>query len=1259
MATPRPRPGHFPQTPAQAPKPSPGSANSANGSAGRRERRSILPEAPEANPVQLGRPPVIPLATLDAPTQRLYVIAIYVALQGWKLYDWVHNAEHHEASFGLLLKWSFIDFAFLFGIPELRIPWLELSQPVVLTLYAVHFIFNYMLMFDVPLPFQAWLLAAGKAFFDEEVAVSEHRVRMSSILHNNSLIMGKQIINILPEGSAVLNQHDIPFCIEPGQSTVRIPIQFNGTMPVEIELLRIDLGSGEPEIIKLSKREIAAIAREMKNQLADSGSDATEGLYTVKKPGVYRLHKVLDEYKLEVQRTTRDTYVVPCPKASFRNLESSNRCINDVSDMYLDVEGTPPLKILYGRTINGMDNGFHFQSLQPDGFSSPLIGSGAVVSADDANDVSWVRPAKVRVPLNESLTTAGEWQYAINEVHDAFGNVVVYAPSQDELDPKPRPKHLVQDFVVNERPKARMKGCDPRNPLKVAKGRSAKLPLSISMAGPAREDTGYSVAWKFTPVDKLTNSGDHGDEPKLGKFEAKNSRESPPISEPGLYTLTSVTSDYCQGDVQEPSSCMLLNPLEPQLSIRAEDISDKCAGNAVGLRVDLDLMGTPPFVLRYDIITKSGTRHEFVDIKGLRHQLELRPKEAGLHKYVFSAIDDAVYKGQKLVGEGMTLEQDVKPAASAIIQHPTGATQACLDDDLEVDVMLLGDPPFSLEWEIVHDGRKKQSKVSDITDSTYKIKSAPFTKGGDYILALNSVQDKSGCRTFLKDELKISVRRQKPSAAFGFIKNKRSVMAVEKTKLDLPLRLQGEGPWTVTYRNRDVDGELEVKNLRDPNGLLPVRYAGVYEIVEVKDRQCRGTVDPDASVFEVGWEPRPDISLVPTHGVTGGDRVFAKNDVCEGDIDGVEINLSGRAPFHVEYEVRHSATSSSSASIQNKKLDVAQFKATIPLDTSKAGKYAYHFHSLSDNLYNNDRSFESLVLKQAVNPKPTASFAKPGQSFKYCISEGGKEDAIPITLTGKAPFFVELEIKHHSGAATDTYTIPAIDSKSYEIVIPRHHLKLGSQQVRIRTVRDSLGCQQTYNAGGPSVQVHLYDAPAIYPLDARTDYCVGERISYTLSGTPPFDIVYDFGGRRVAKSPTTSFRRVAESPGVFTITSVSDKASECAAAVNITKTIHPLPSVRISKGKLVQVDIHEGTEVEILFEFWGTPPFEFTYTRSTNAKRGQASAVLETRHDISYEHSKVVRAGLEGTYEVVSIKDRYCGFSNQQIERKDTKKIGI
>jgi nucleoporin POM152 len=326
-------------------------------------------------------------------------------------------------------------------------------------------------------------------------------------------------------------------------------------------------------------------------------------------------------------------------------------------------------------------------------------------------------------------------------------------------------------------------------------------------------------------------------------------------------------------------------------------------------------------------------------------------------------------------------------------------------------------------------------------------------------------------------------------------------------------------------------------------------------------------------------------------------------------------------------------------------------KATVQMHTSKPGLYTYKFTSLGDSLYDNKISkFQPLVLEQRVNAKPTATFAKPGQSFKYCLSDADsvQDDSIPIVLTGAAPFDVEFEIKHQSGTLPETFRIPSITSHTYNIQIPRSHLRLGTQHIRIRSVRDARGCHLKAEpiTAGPSVQVTLYEAPSIYPLSAKTDYCVGERIAYSLSGTPPFEVWYTFAGTsRKAKEPTTNFRRLAEQAGSYTITGLSDKGSSCKAAVNISRTIHPLPAVRISQGKVAKVDIHEGGEVELQFEFFGTPPFEFTYTRSSNEKRGVKSQILETRHEISEGHKMSVRTSLEGTYEVVAIKDRWCAYS--------------
>lgn len=696
----------------------------------------------------------------------------------------------------------------------------------------------------------------------------------------------------------MLNPNGETFCLGGDYPTVTLPIHFNATVPVEVEVIRVDLDTNSEETLKLGKDQIKSIAKLAKIQRDDPEETEVKFDYPVKKPGIYKLGKVLDEYKLEVQRQTRNTFVVPCPEARVVSSPSSGRCLGDLSDLSLQVEGTPPLKIVYSRMINGKDHSYHFQSLQPEGFSSPLMGSSrmsALVLPDDSSSISWARAQKVTVALNESMDIGGEWQYSVDEVHDAFGNVVKYASPADDPEMRPKPKHLVQDFSVKERPTINLQGCDIRHPLKVAKGKATNLPVSFDIAG-KKQDTKHSMSWYFSPIDSLTKSGEHGDAVTTGTFSAKNANERPRIATPGLYTLKSVSSGSCEGEVQEPSSCLLLNPLEPNLVLRSTDMPDKCAGHSIGVSVDFDFVGTPPFTVNYEAIHNGYPERLSFKANNMRHQEEFVPTIAGTHKYVFKSISDAVYSAQTLSGPDMTLETKVKPIASAFIRKPADAITACLADEVEVDVVFQGEAPFTLEWELVHDGRRKQHKVAGIQDKHLKIKTPALTQGGEYSVALVAVTDTSGCRNFLQDELKVSVRRQRPRAAFAQLDGKFRTMTWEDGQVKLPVRLSGEGPWTVSYRNLDDGDKAQTKRstLRSGNDFLSVRERGIFEIVDVTD-QCPGTVDPRAAQFEVDWYVRPGLSLVSSSGVKpGSGNTFIKDEVCEGDIDGFEVALKGK-----------------------------------------------------------------------------------------------------------------------------------------------------------------------------------------------------------------------------------------------------------------------------------------------------------------------------------------------------------------------------
>lgn len=702
--------------------------------------------------------------------------------------------------------------------------------------------------------------------------------------------------------TAELNPEGASFCLggDAHRKVAMLPMYFNATVPVEVELIRQDFDSeSAPEHIKLSRSQLREIERKAKSHSQDGAQAMVQFDFPVKKTGVYRLAKVLDEYKLEVHRRTPQTFVVTCPRAWVGPAHGSGRCISDLSDVTLQVEGTPPLRIVYSRTVNGKDGRFQPQSLQPDGFSSPLTGSilSSAVVAPDGQDVSWARAQQIPFALNESMHTSGEWQYSIDKVTDGFGNEQEYASPIDDPEGKPKAKNLVQNFLVKERPQIRLEGCDLRNPLKVAKGESKELPVRFAISGQTPDDTAHSLTWLFSPIDTLTEDGDHGDVVSLGSYNAKNARDRPRISASGLYTLRSVTAGSCEGEVQEPASCLLLNPLEPKLTIRSEEIPDTCAGNSVGLQVAMDFIGTPPFTVRYDMITNGVRQAKKIQVPGLRYQMDLIPWVAGHHKYVFTHIEDDIYKGQKLTGSEFVLEQDVKPAAGAIIQHSSTKVGACLGDKAEVNVLLLGDVPFTLEWEVIHDGKRKHHSASGIEDNHFKIQTTPLVQGGEYTIALKSVQDKRGCKNMLQEEIKVAVRMQSPRAAFGQLQHKRTTMAVEGSLVKLPVRLTGEGPWKVYYTNNDGDSTKETKifekSLRNDNDFLEVRGRGVFTITDVWDNQCHGIVDSKASTFQVEWYPRPQLAISPSQVISHTDDMYVLDAVCEGEVSGFEIDLKG------------------------------------------------------------------------------------------------------------------------------------------------------------------------------------------------------------------------------------------------------------------------------------------------------------------------------------------------------------------------------
>ncbi|KAK5942733.1 hypothetical protein PMZ80_005299 [Knufia obscura] len=1245
----------FPETPKT--EPGFGARQSAfTPTSGGRKRQSVIRPGSIVNatpvPTPNNRPSIIPETLVDGPTQRLYAATFYFLLLAWKLYDYSTSTGYSQIdSTWLFFKWSIIDGAYLVAVTGLQIPWLEWSFFTWMLVWLAHVGFDGWLMYNIGFPLASILLSFSKLFYDKELSLSDTRVNAGHLIDRSGILSGKQIINLLPEGSAILNPGQLSYCLDETTRSVGLPIQINQTSPDSIELLRYDLETDEVETILIGAKQ----ARKLKKE-ADKGYDKTDTTtprllqYPVSKKGLYRLQKVMDKSKLEVRRRSNDVAVVACPSASL-SATQVNKCTGDLSGVSLRITGVPPFRVQYSKRVNHHQASSITQTVQSGEQDEPA----QVVLDPKRPQMGWTQSKTLSFDINESLAQNGTWAYSIEEVTDGLQNKVVF---DDRAHKKAQVGKTTQAITVHKRPKIRLFGCDAEKFLRVAREDMIRMPLQLTAPGqlPA-SDWPLRLKYTFAPESDGVSA--------IEEFtrDVKDEKDFPIIGKAGRYDVASIESQFCPGEVNEPSSCLLYNPPRPSLNYQIEEIFDKCAGRPIGTIVNFDFTGTPPFKVRYEVVKAgAGTTPVVKEFNGMRGQIEIRERSAGRYKYQIASIGDEVYSPINIRSPENTFEQNIRPPAEAFFQQQQ-TIKACLNSPTTVDVKLQGEGPWDLDYELLHSGKRKKFNAHTENENLV-IEVPPQTDGGKYTLVLTGVQDSSRCRTALKEERHIEIRPEQPRASFGDINGKRYVQALESKNVRLPIKLKGLAPWTVKVQNQN--GEKEY-TFRDPNSEISADVAGLYQIVSVSD-SCPGVVDLKADKFEVAWIKRPELSIKDGTVNEQGNRIFRKEAVCQGDEDTLGLAFSGHSPYHIKYQIKGEPIKGQNA-LSNKPLSVASNNAVISMDTSKAGQYTYTFNELADDRYSHDRKhFAPLTVKQEVYALPSAQFTNTGKTYGYCKDEPeipaeGEYENIPISLTGVPPFSLDIAVRHHGQSPKpEIIRVKDILANSYSWTLSRASLGLGLHTVQIRGVKDARGCETLVDQNtASSIRIQVSAPPRIVPLDSRTDYCVGDHLAFSLSGQAPFDIMYSFHGKeRRAHINSHEFKRIAEQASEFVITGVQDSVAvggggKCKAKQDIRKMVHPFPTVRLSHGKTLTTDIHEGGEVELVFEFTGTPPFEFTFTRSENIKntKGRPPKVLETKSDSSSEFVKILRASDEGTYEVVSIKDRYCAYAAPGLAKAD------
>uniref|UniRef100_V5EIR2 Nuclear pore membrane protein n=2 Tax=Kalmanozyma brasiliensis (strain GHG001) TaxID=1365824 RepID=V5EIR2_KALBG len=858
--------------------------------------------------------------------------------------------------------------------------------------------------------------------------------------------------------------------------------------------------------------------------------------------------------------------------------------------------------------------------------------------------------------------------------------------------------------------------CRPGHPLALLRNAKG-IELTMQSSPDLEQGGDWDVKISFEPDNSAAGKGLWAREAAKPtemqlSLPAHSSRVPFTVDKPGTYRIDDITGPFCAGEVGSPWTCEVVDVPPPTADINFSSIEDRCAG-PVGVKAMSVLTGNPPFQLEYEV-TKEG-RHPERKVRTIfdqtRDELDFRPDVDGAVTYKFVKLHDSNYRGIPLDGPSFT--QVFHPLSSAEFTAPIRAhddravMQSCSGKQAEADVRFSGAGPWDLTYSVRAADSVETKVVEGITQSLHTLKidipKSVAASGGLVTVSLVKIRDARGCEKSLATrDLNVEVRRVQPSVGFLPIKADkagRHLEVLQGKPAKLPIRLSGQGPWHVDYSWKANESAEEVDltaSVQNVDAELLAEHPGLYKIKQIRDNHCPGLVLQGQEDFRISVRPQPHVQFANDAGESARNGSLIRAPVCRGQPDSVDIVMSGHFPVDVEYEHIAPSWSASSepeaaaplasaaheVSLHGKRRKTAFTSAlgstNLELSTALPGWHTYVINSVGDAVYPPSRLQEFSTesprrLEQMVLPLPGASFASTSSKHRkpsLCVGDGLNRLESPPTLKlqGQAPFTVSFEVAHAGSSSTSSagsyrFTRSGIKTNEYKLDLGGKEFAFSSKglwSVRIVQITDANKCetapmQDSKRSGqdDKTMVIEVAETADIAPVSTREDYCIGEMVEFSLQGSPPWTVSYEFNGKSAQAAVTTAeFSRVAEKPGVLTIKSVAHQQNQCRRDVDarvsqdMVKTIHDLPNVRISEGNHFVEDLREGNQAEIIFNFKGVPPFSFTYQRTEPVDTHARPKVLETNTVSGILEKKYsIWAAVEGTWSVTWLQDRWCQVS--------------
>ncbi|KAJ3009080.1 hypothetical protein HKX48_008163 [Thoreauomyces humboldtii] len=1045
---------------------------------------------------------------------------------------------------------------------------------------------------------------------------------------------------------ALFNPEHQTFCLKASEKSTTIPLKVQGTPPwtITYEAWGFD---GSYQLFSNVTLDGPAVG--LKAQAETKARIVETYQLAAPKPAVYRLLSIRESVGDEGKIIQPFVDVVQCPAAVLvasdgdAELTHVDRCLDQSYDFDVAITGTPPFTSWYLRQVGHSGSLMRIEGDLDDEAVPPLKKSKRIVPDVIRERLLAGQARHLSIPVAVKVEAATEHLFKLVQVSDGYNNTVIYRTDLSHEQP-PATDHVVQadhqgnTVLVHGRalPEARFERCDSVRIRAGYEHESADIPVTLQGSAP------WELRYGRSESDEDAAAGIYGEVAIVKDIE--HPRLSLTVKKPGVYVLLSVSDKYCSGNVELPTTCLVQQAVPPEMTMSVAPVVKECFG-ATGVDVNISMSGEPPFWVEFDQNNKANGHRQQARRQFTKAFTTLRfePGEPGQYEYSFTKIGDAIYSNGVIVS-GMGFKQLVHALPDVTIA--TVEKTRCLGDHSKLDVQITGVPPYVLTYEILKGSKKERFVLPDVTEKELSIDTPPFNQAGTYYVDVTELTDGNGCTAPVASRpIAIEVLTQRPSAHFQCPK---PILMLEGAGARIPVVVSGHGKYKLKYRTEEDKHIASITGDKTISG-LQVNKAGTYELVSLEDAFCSGRVLEPSRFLTV---PKPDLSIprAEYHSIESG--IHIRSHICEGTPDRMDLHLTGKAPFKINYKhehsVGHTVISSSNEHAVGTQDKGAQQYSRIKLVTDQPGDHTYTFASISDEHYRSPVHVANggPKLRQRVYARPTATFLDgPVRNFQ-CISKESDTE-LRIKLGGTGPWNVQLHSKHES------HIREVIDLETKEplfVFRPSRFETTGKYVYTIRSVTDATGCEHilTGNEPGGRVEVQVADMARITMDRGLKHTCVGDMLSYSLEGTAPFTIGYDWNGvhkkELTIKDPVLML--FAGEAGTVNVTRVCNSMKCCYEPPGgLVAEISPLPKVRVDGGYDMVDDIREGDNSIISFEFEGTPPFSFRYSRTPlhdrNTKKSEQPQLFTA--DVA-DHRHEIVTDKEGLFEVTWIKDRFCEF---------------